>query len=113
MTTMECTFEKIFNISSELLRMQEFWTFTNRVNELANCEKNDCEIDRFFKKLKDVLFNEELSYDKRRIHFIESCLAQISVFNAMIQLYHKGKETIERIDQIIENSCHSSAANEP
>ena len=113
MTTMECTFEKIFNISSELLRMQKFWTFTNRVHELANCEKNDCDIDRFLKKLKDVLFNEELSYDKRRIHFIESCLAQISVFNAMIQLYHKGKETIERIDQIIENSCHSSTANEP
>ena len=83
MTTMECTFEKIFNISSELLRMQEFWTFTNRFHELANCKKNDCDIDRFFKKLKDVLFNEELSYDKRRIHFIESCLAQISVFNAM------------------------------
>ena len=79
MTTMEC----IFNVSSELLRMQEFCTFANRVHELANCEKNYCDIDRFLKKLKDVFFNEELSYDKRRIHFIESCLAQISVFNAM------------------------------
>ena len=39
MTTMECTFEKIFYISSELTRMQEFWTFTNKVHELANCKK--------------------------------------------------------------------------
>ena len=103
MTTMECTFEKIFYNSSELTKMQEFWTFTNKVHELANCKENDCEIGVFLDKIKDVLFNEELSYDKRRIHFTESCLTQLSVFNAMFQLHHKGKENVRRIDQLAEN----------
>ena len=61
MTTMECVFEKVFYISSELLRMQEFWTFTNKVHELANCKDSDYSIDNCLKKTKDVLFNEELS----------------------------------------------------
>ena len=64
MMTMECIFEKIFYISSELTRMQEFGTFPNKVRELANCKENDCEIGVFPNKIKDVLFNEELSYDK-------------------------------------------------
>ena len=64
MITVECIFEKIFYISSELTRMQEFGTFPNKVHELANCKENDCEIDVFPNKIKDVLFNEELSYDK-------------------------------------------------
>ena len=100
---MGCALEKIFYISSELLRMQEFQTFTNKVHELANCKENDCDIGNFFKKIKDVLFDEELSYDKRRIHFTESYLTQLSVFNVMFQLHHKGKENIKRIDLIVEN----------
>ena len=101
MTTMECTFEKIFNISSELLRMQEFWTFTNRFHELANGKKNDCDIDRFLKKLKDVLFNEELSYDKRRIHFIESCLAQISVLMQCFSCTIKEKKRLKELIRLL------------
>ena len=79
MTTMECVFEKAFCISSELLRMQEFWTFTNKVHELANCKDSDCSIDNFFKKTKDVLFNEELSYNKRRIFFSSPITVQCHV----------------------------------
>ena len=64
---MECVSEKKFFISSELLRMQEYWTFTNKVHEMAKCKEADCDTDKFLKKTKDVPFNEELSYDKRRI----------------------------------------------
>lgn len=101
MTMMECIFEKIFYISSEPLRMQEFWAFMSKVHELANCKDTDCDINTFFIKIKDVLFNEELSYDKRRIHFTEFCLNQLSVFNAMFQLHHKGKENVKRIEDLI------------
>ena len=104
MTTMECVFEKKIFTSSELLRMQEFWTFTNKIHEMAKCKEADCDFDKFLKKTKDVLFNEELSYDKRRIYFTESCLAQLSVFNAMFQLHHKGKENLKRIEGLVENS---------
>ena len=47
---MEAAFEKIFYISSELLRMQEFWGFTNYVHQLAKCTDKDCAIDGFLKK---------------------------------------------------------------
>ena len=103
MTTMECVFEKKFFISSALLRMQEFWTFTNKVHEMTKCKEADYDIDKFLKKTKDVLFNEELSYNKRRIYFTESCLAQLPVFNAMFQLHHKGKENLKRIEDLVEN----------
>ena len=102
MTAMECVFEKVFYISSELLRMQKFWTFTDNVHKLAKCKEDDCSIDAFLKNTKDVFFNEELSYDKRRIYFTETCLAHLSVFNAMFQLHHKGKEN-NRIENLIEN----------
>ena len=44
---MECVFEKVFYISSDLLRMQEFWTFTDKVHKVANCTDADCGIDNF------------------------------------------------------------------
>ena len=54
-------------------------------------------------KTKDVLFNKELSYYKRRIYFTESCLAHLSVFNALFQLHHKGKQNMNRIEDLLEN----------
>ena len=56
---MECIFEKIFYISSELLKMQEFCTFTEKVHELAKCKHEDCEVRIFKKKIKELIFNEE------------------------------------------------------
>ena len=70
---------------------------------MAKCKEADCDIDKFLKKTKDVLFNEELSYDKRRTYFTESCLAQLSVFNAMFQLHHKGKGNLKRIEHLVKN----------
>ena len=66
---MVAAFEKIFYISSELFRMQEFWGFTNYVHQLAKCTDEDCVIDFFFKKISEVIFNEELSYDQRRFFY--------------------------------------------
>lgn len=57
---MESVIEKKFSIS---IRIQDFWTFTNNVHEIADCKGEDCDIDKFFKKIKDVLFNEELTYE--------------------------------------------------
>ena len=85
-------FQKIFYISSELLRRQEFCTFKEKVHELAKCKHEECEVHIFFKKIKEVVFNEELSYEKRRIFFTETCLSQMSVFSAMFQLHHKEKK---------------------
>ena len=58
------------------------------------------------KTTKDVLFNEELSYYKQRIYFRETCLAHLSVFNAMFQLHHKGKQNMNRIKDLLENPSY-------
>ena len=50
LSTMEAAFEKTFYISSELLRMQEFWGFTNSVHHLAKCNDKNCSTDDFSKK---------------------------------------------------------------
>ena len=57
----------------------------------------------FLVALKDNIFNQELSYDSRRIKFTEVCLANISVFNAMFQLHHKHKDDVEKFSDIVEN----------
>ena len=64
---MEAAFEKIFYVSSELLRMQEFWEFTNKLHTLAKCTEKNCATEVFFKEIKEVVFDEELSYDKLRL----------------------------------------------
>ena len=56
MTTMECVFEKKIFTSSELLRMQEFWTFTNKIHEMAKCKEADCDFDKFLKKKQKMFF---------------------------------------------------------
>ena len=87
------------------LSMQEFWTFANNVHEMAKFKKADCNIDNFLKKTKYLTFNEELSYDKKRTIFTESCLVQLSAFNVKFRLHHKAKERISLIDQLVENPC--------
>ena len=57
----------------------------------------------FFFKKKEVIFGEELSYDKRRVFFTDVCSSNLSVFNAMFQLYHKGKENLNKIELICED----------
>ena len=84
--------------------MQEFWTFSKKVHELAKCKDEECATDNFLTKIKDTLFNEELSYDKRRIFFTQGCLDHLPVFNAMFQLHHNEKENMNRIEGLIENS---------
>lgn len=49
----------------------------------------------------EEIFNEELSYDVRRIKFAEACQANISVFNAMFQMYHKYKDHLDNFDDIV------------
>ena len=100
---MEAAFEKIFYVSSELLRMQEFQEFTNKIHTLAKCTEKNCAIKDFFKKIKEVIFGEELSYDKRRFFFTDVCSSNLSVFNAMFQLYHKGKENLNKTELICED----------
>ena len=38
-----------------------------------------------------------------REEFPESCLSQLSVFNAMFQLHHKGKRNLKRIEHLVKN----------
>ena len=53
--------------------MQEFWEFTNKLHTLAKCTEKNCATEDFFKEIKEVVFDEELSYDKRRLFFTDVC----------------------------------------
>ena len=100
---MKVIFEKIFYVSAELGRLQDVLKFTNKVHNMDTCDEKECDIKSLLTKLEDDIFNEELSYDSRRIKFTELCLSNISIFNAMFQLHHKYKKHIERIENLIEN----------
>ena len=66
--------------------MQSFWEFIEHVHQVANCNNEECDIDKFLNEIKDNLFNEELDFNSRRIHFREACLANLAVFNAIFKL---------------------------
>ena len=100
---MESIFEKIFYVSSDFGRIQEFFEFTKKVHDMAQCSEDDCDVKSFLTKLNDDIFNEELSYDCRRIKFTEVCLSSISIFNAMFQLHHKHNDNIEKIQDLVES----------
>lgn len=101
---MEVVFEKIFFISTEFSKMQEFLTFTQNVHNLTKCETEDCETDNFLKVMNEKIFNEELFFDKRRIFFTDHALNHIKVFNAMLNLHTKGKDNLDKIDNLIKHS---------
>ena len=93
---MEAVFEKIFFVSAELGRMQEFLEFTKNVHKISNCKQADSEIEKFMNELDVKISNEELSYDERRMFFTETCMNQVPVFNAMLNLHAKCKENIQK-----------------
>ena len=100
---MEAVFEKKI-VSSELSRMQEFVSFTKNVHKVAECKDDNCEIEKFINMIERKIFDEELSFDKRRLFFTNVALQQGSVFNAMFNLHWKGKENIDKIDGLVTRS---------
>lgn len=102
---MYAIFQKIFEISAELGKMQEFCLFTESVHAIAKCTKEECEIKTFLNGLKKKnVFNEKLLYEERRKFFIQHSLENITVFNTMFNMQLKGKKNVERIDDLIENT---------
>lgn len=44
---MEPIFEKIFFVSTELSKMQEFCLFTQNVHSIAKCRNEKCDVEEF------------------------------------------------------------------
>ena len=101
---MVTVFEKIFFASAELGRMQEFLEFTKNVHKISNCKQADCEIEKFMNELDVKISNEELSYDERRMFFTETCMNQVPAFNVMFNLHAKGKENVQKMEDLIKDA---------
>lgn len=106
---MEAVFDKIFDICSEHGKMQEFCLFTDNIHKIARCEDENCDIEKFLKFLTKNVFNEDMSYDERRKFFIQHCMENVLVFNAVYKLQLKEKENVGKIEALIatsENMLH-------
>lgn len=84
---MEPIFEKIFFVSTELNKMQEFCLFTQNVHSIAKCR----DVEEFLKVLMENIFNEELSSDERRKFFAEHGLNDITCLNVFTSFKRKGE----------------------
>lgn len=89
---MESIFEKVFYILTELGMMQDFINFTKNVHKLSRCDHNDCEVEHV-----GIILRAKKSF------FTEACINNVSVFNAMFNLHHKGKENVNKIKDLIED----------
>ena len=66
--------------------------------------KADCDIEKFMNELDVKISNEELSYGERRMFFTETCMNQVPAFNAMCNLHAKGKENVQKMEDLIKDS---------
>ena len=90
---MGVVFEKIFFISTEFSKMQEFLTFTQNVHNLTKCETEDCEIDNFLKVMNEKIFNEELFLIKEEF-FLQIMLLTILKFLMLCSICTQKVKTI-------------------
>ena len=98
---MDKIFQTVFEISSELGSMHEFYKCTENIHEMTKCDDENCDIKGFLEIFKSNVFDEEILYAERRKCFTEHRLKNIKVFNAMCKLQQKGKENIEKIEHLI------------
>lgn len=102
---MEVIFKKKFCVSTEQSKMEDFCMFAQNVHKMAKCtDSENCEIDKFLKDVMVNVFNEEFSYDARQKFFVEHSLKNHTDFNAIFNLHAKGKENVERIEDLISRS---------
>ena len=101
---MEAVFDKIFDICSELGKMQEFCLFTYNIHKIAKCEDGNCDIEKFLKFMTKNVVNEDLSYDERTKLVIQHCMENVLVFHAVYKLQLKGKENVGKIEALIATS---------
>lgn len=83
--------------------MQDFINFNKNVHKLSKCNHNDCEVEHFLEQIGEKIFDEELSYEQRRVFFTEASINNVPVFNTMFNLHHKGKENVNKIEDLIED----------
>ena len=96
--------QKVIDIASQLGLMQEFCESVDTVNAAAKCSESNCEINIFNSKLKKEIFNENLSYNDCRNFFLRHCVKNLNIFcTYMYKLQQKGKENLERINQLIKS----------
>ena len=68
---MESTFSKIFFISANNERIKEFMIKGKEAHDEITCDAKNCSVEIFLKVLYDFVLNDELSYDDRRVKFID------------------------------------------
>ena len=79
-------YKELVDISSENLKIHPFFQFVQKVHELSNCKKVDCDIGNFVGYLKGVLHNPENSCDDQKTSFISHYINFAKVFNPMSNL---------------------------
>ena len=79
-------YKELVDIFSENLEIHSFFQFVQKVHELSNCKKADCDIGNFVGCFKGVLHNSENSYDDQKTFFISHCINFAKVFKSMSNL---------------------------
>ena len=94
---MESTFSKNFFVPANNDRMQDFMKREKKgYNEIV-CNENNCSVETFLNILDEFILNDELTYDERRVKFIDVCSRFASVLNTffIIQQNERSKKLVE------------------
>ena len=76
-------YKELVDIFSENLKIHSFFQFVQKVHELSDCKKADCDIGNFVVYLEGVLHNPENSYNDQKTFFISHCINFVKVFTTI------------------------------
>ena len=69
--------QHVIEIASQLGSIQEFCEFVDTIHTVAKCTDSQCPVEIFNRKLKKTVFDENVSYDDRRIFFFFKFVCKI------------------------------------
>lgn len=98
---MEYTFSKIFFVPANNDRVQDFMKWGKKAHNEIVCNENNSTVETFLNILYEFILNDELTYDERRVKFIDVCSRFALVFNTffIIQQTERSKKLVELLSK--------------
>ena len=90
-------YKELVDVSSENIKIHSFFQFVQKVHDLSDCKKADCDIGNFVGCLKGVLYNPENRYDNQRKLFMYHCINFAKVFKSMTNLKKKPRLRVNSV----------------
>ena len=79
-------YKELIDVASDHSKIVDFFQFAEKVHELADCTKDNCELGAYVGCLKSVLLNSTKTYEDKKSFFISHLIHFSDVYKFMSAL---------------------------